>query len=74
MWQDLLRNKYLKRETLSKVTYKPGDSHFWSGLMKVKDTFLNLGSFLLHNGEQIRFWEDSWLGGQSFMVQYPTLY
>jgi len=58
LWRNLLRQKYLKNHTLSKVSSKPGDSHFWSGLMKVKDTFLNLGSFLLKDGKQIRFWED----------------
>ena len=74
MWQQLLRNKYLKRYPLSKVRHRPGDSHFWSGLMKVKDTFLNLGMFILKNGEQIRFSQDIWLGNQSFMTQYPSLY
>jgi hypothetical protein len=42
--------------------------------MKVKDTFLYIGSFTLRNGEQNRFWEDKWLGNQSFMTQYLTLY
>jgi hypothetical protein len=42
--------------------------------MKVKDTFLNLGSFILKNGTQIRFWEDRWLGLQPLMTQYPSLY
>jgi hypothetical protein len=42
--------------------------------VKVKDTFLNLGSFTLRNGDQIRFWEDKWLENQSFVTQYPTLY
>jgi hypothetical protein len=51
MWQRLLRNKYLERYPLSKVKHRPSDSHFWSGLMKVKDTFLNLGNFILKNGE-----------------------
>ena len=51
-----------------------GDSHFWSGIMEVKDSFLNLGSFVLGNGEQIRFWEDVWLGDQPLMKQYPSLY
>jgi hypothetical protein len=74
LWQTLLRKKYLSRYTLTKVTSKPGDSHFWAGLMKVKDTFLNLGSFILKNGTQIRFWEDRWLGLQPLMTQYPSLY
>jgi hypothetical protein len=74
LWQTLLRKKYLSRYTLTKVTSKPGDSHFWAGLMKVKDTFLNLGSFILKNGTRIRFWEDRWLGLQPLMTQYPSLY
>jgi phage antirepressor YoqD-like protein len=51
MWQWLLRNKYLKRYPLAKLTHRPGDSHFRSELLKVKDTVLNLGSFILKNGE-----------------------
>jgi hypothetical protein len=74
IWQSMLRNKYLKRHTLSKVSFRPCDSHFWSGIMKVKDLFFNLGSFVLGNGEQIRFWEDVWLGDQPLMRQYPSLY
>ena len=45
---------------------KLGDSHFWAGLMKVKDTFLNHGSFHLNDGNQIRFWEDKWIGNHTF--------
>jgi hypothetical protein len=38
MWQELLRNKYIKDKTLGSYTKKPTDSHFWKGLMNVKDT------------------------------------
>jgi len=37
IWQSLLRNKYLKNQTIAQVEKKAG---FWVGLMKVKDTFL----------------------------------
>jgi hypothetical protein len=37
MWQELLRNKCLKNKTRSQVNKKAGDSHFWMGLMAVKD-------------------------------------
>jgi hypothetical protein len=40
VWQNLLRKKYLSNKSLTQVQYKPGDSHFWNGLMKVKDEFL----------------------------------
>ena len=53
---------------------KPGDSHFWSGLMDAKNDFLNCGTFKLQNGEQIRFWEDKWLGSTSLKNYYPALY
>ena len=66
MWQDLIKNKYLKNKTLSQVEKKAGVSYFWASLMGVKDQFLNLGRFRLNNGTQIRFWEDKWLGHQAF--------
>jgi hypothetical protein len=40
MWQQVLKKKYLKRRTLSQVVKKKGDSHFWAGLMEVKDLVL----------------------------------
>ena len=58
MWQDLIKNKYLKNKTLSQVKKKAGVSHFWASLMGVED----------------EFWEDKWLGHQAFKPQYPNLY
>jgi hypothetical protein len=59
---------------LSKVGRKSGDSHFWSGLLKVKDQFFGLGSFILKDGKQIRFWENTWTGNQPLMLKFPSLY
>ncbi len=42
--------------------------------MKVKNTFLNIGSWIVNNEEQIRFWEDKWLGNLAFKDKYPSLY
>ena len=36
VWQELLMKKYLKDKTIGEVYWKPGDSHFWSGLIKLK--------------------------------------
>jgi hypothetical protein len=74
LWQQILRKKYLSNQTIGKVDRKPGDSHFWSALMKVKSKFLGHGSFQLNNRAQIRFWEDSWIGNSAFKDQYPFLY
>jgi len=49
MWQELLTNKYLKNKTLSQAVKTASISHFWSGLLGVKDQFLSLGKFKLDN-------------------------
>jgi len=74
LWQKLLKRKYIKYKPIGQVQKRPGDSHFWSGLMKVKDKFLNLGSFQLNNGENISFWKDKWLDNFTLSQQYPSLY
>jgi hypothetical protein len=42
--------------------------------MKVKNEFLCFGTFLIKNGSQVRFWEDTWLGNSTLREQYPSLY
>jgi hypothetical protein len=74
MWQRLLRKKYLGTKTLTQLAKKPGDSHFWSGLMDVKDLIVDRGSFKINNGLQTRFWEDVWVGTKSLKERYPSLY
>jgi len=74
IWQQLLKRKYLKNSTLAQTVMRPGDSQFWSGLMEPKDHLLPRGKFKVKNGEQIRFWEDWWLGTEPLMNQFPTLY
>jgi hypothetical protein len=69
VWQQLLRNK-----SITHVNRKSWDSQFWGGLMNIKDWFLSMGNFKLHDGRQIRFWEDIWLGGTTLKDQYPNLY
>jgi exonuclease III len=74
VWQELLNNKYVKDKTLSQVSAKPTDSHFWKGLMGVKDLFFERGSSIIGNGQNTRFWEDTWLGDKPLCDQYPSLY
>jgi hypothetical protein len=74
LWQQILRRKYLGNKTLGQVVRKQGDSHFWSGLMKVKDIFFANGIFRVNNGQDTRFWEDKWLGDFSLQHRFPSLY
>src|SRR5438105_4158864 len=74
VWQTLLRRKYIGSKALSQVCWKPGDSHFWAGLMAMKKLFFRFGSFNIKDGTEIRFWEDKWLGVATLREQYPALY
>jgi hypothetical protein len=70
----LLRRKYTGSKVLSQINWKPRDSHFWAGLMYAKKYFFRHGSFLIKDGSEIRFREDSWLGNLPLKDQYPALY
>jgi hypothetical protein len=74
MWQELLRNKYLKNKMLSQVEANLTDSPFWKRLMRVKDNFFERAFFEIGNGSTVRFWKDVWLGDTSLAQQYPSLY
>jgi hypothetical protein len=58
-WQEILRGKYLKNKTMSEVNFKQSNSHFWHGLMEVKDDFFKFCS------KKSGGWEKNFvLGGQ----------
>jgi hypothetical protein len=73
-WQSLLCNKYLRTKTLTQVSAKPNDSHFWRCLMHIKDEVLSKGSFIIKDGTSTRFWEDTWLGDKPLKDTYPSVY
>ena len=74
IWQDIVKAKYLKKGTLSQCIHKPTDSHFWSGLMSVKDLFYSCCKRILGDGKSTRFWEDCWLGQKPLCQNFPRLY
>ena len=74
LWQEVLRRKYVKDKCLTQIEKRPGDSHFWSGLMVVKDIMLQYGRFKVSSGDQTRFWEDMWAGQQPLMRRFMDLY
>ena len=59
IWQQLIKNKYLKHKPIGKVTKKATDSHFWKSLMNIKDQMMQLGKFNVNSGAQTRHldWE-----------------
>jgi hypothetical protein len=52
----------------------PGDSHFLSSLMKIKNGLLRMDKFIVGDRSQTHFWEDAWPDNTPFKSQYPSLY
>ena len=42
--------------------------------MRVKAALFNRTKFIVGNGNNTRFWEDTWLGDTPLAFQYPSLY
>jgi hypothetical protein len=42
--------------------------------MNVKEDFCSRRNFKIGNGENTRFWEDTWLGDKPLALQYPSLF
>jgi len=74
IWQTIVRNKYLKNGMVSTVKTKWDDSPVWKDLMKVKHIYMAGRKIELQNGENMRFWQDSWLGDQPICAKFPILY
>jgi len=74
LWQELLRNKYVKDKTLGSCVKKSTDSHFWKSLMNVKDIFMGFGSFKVKDGSQSQFWFDTWVGNKPLKDIFPALF
>jgi hypothetical protein len=42
--------------------------------MHIKDEVLCLGSFVIKDGTNVRFWDDTWIIDKSLKIQYPNSY
>jgi hypothetical protein len=42
--------------------------------MKIKDIFISKGTFQAHDGSQVRFWEDDWIGSGVLKFCFALLY
>jgi hypothetical protein len=74
IWQDILKKKYLQKETMTQVEEKPGTSQFLSGLVKVKKIFYKYYKRIVVSGNKTRFWEDIWHGGKTLAMVFSRLF
>jgi hypothetical protein len=74
LWQEILRKKYVKDNFAANCKVRPGQSHFWQGLMHVKEDFFMFCKKKIGNGRRTRFWEDFWVGDKTLVETFPRLY
>jgi hypothetical protein len=70
---ELLKNKYMNNKPLAACNGK-GGSHFWQGVIKVKNKFKWGAKMEVHNGENTSFWNDVWKGDVPLKLVFPKLY
>ena len=51
LWQTLIRNKYMKQDTISTIKSRLDDSPIWSSLMKVRQIYLRGRKIQTKNGK-----------------------
>lgn len=72
LWQELIRAKYLSKNSIHTVTHKLNDSPMWYDL-NVKGIYLRGRKVKIKNSMKTRFWEDSWLFDRSLCSLIPKL-
>ena len=73
-WQEIIRAKYLGRDTVASVKGRITDSPCWKAIMKVKDLYMVGRKVVVHSGNIARLWTDP-VGDQvPFADQFPQLF
>lgn len=74
IWQDLVKAKYLRNDTISTVRHKIDDSPIWCDLLKVQFTYRRGRSIKPNNGKKILLWTDLWRDGNRPCTKHNTLF
>lgn len=73
-WQDIIKAKYLERDSVATVKSKFSDSPIWKAIMKVKEHYMARREVVLGSGNIARLWFDSLNGNQPLYVRFPELF
>ncbi|PNT63927.1 hypothetical protein BRADI_4g22412v3 [Brachypodium distachyon] len=64
----------LGQKMLSVAKSQPMNSHFWKGLMWVKEILLQFGEFQISKGKTVCFGENKWCGDMALCYKLPRLF
>ncbi|XP_020265598.1 uncharacterized protein LOC109841134 [Asparagus officinalis] len=54
--------------------YNASNSHFWNAVLSFKDAFLHNVKWSIGSGDNVRFWEDKWIGYNTLASIFPESY
>jgi len=74
LWQQIVKIKYMKQQTIHDVNHRLYDSPMWNDLLKVKNIYLQGRGISVENGCLTRFWLDPWLYNEPIAVIAPVLF
>ena len=74
LWQEVIRAKYLKKDTVTSVKSRFSDSPIWKAIMKVKEYYLAGRKVIMNSGNLARVWKDSLHDELPMEQKYPMLY
>jgi hypothetical protein len=74
IWQEIVRQKYLKNKWVTQLTQKPSNSPVWNDLVKIKHIYIKGRVMRLGNGKSIDFWNDTWCGPLRLKGRFSNLY
>lgn len=74
MWQQIIRFKYLKNNSICSVKHKQNDSAIWVDLLKIKDIYLQGRKKVVKDDNSTLFWKDAWLYDKPLNILFPDLF
>jgi hypothetical protein len=74
LWQTIIRHKYVKGRPIISVRKKQIDSHFWKGILVVRDNFFKYCKKRIGNGKNTSFWNNIWCDSETMAFKYPNLF
>ena len=74
LWQQIVRQKYMSKDTVGSVKHMLDDSPMWKDLLKVKNVYMKVRTMIVKNGKATSFWLDTWIHNKPLCILYPVLF
>jgi hypothetical protein len=74
LWQDIVKFRYLKKDSICTVKHRHNDFAIWYDLLKVRDIYLQGRKMCVKDGKKTLFWKDSWLYDKPLNSIFPDLF